>query len=607
MDQDNAIARFFAIPELIHLLGQSLPIRELAQLVRTNRANFETFTPFLWRSIPQQKACAMSLSPSLSKRVHLIQCVDLSYNDLNTMSALNIAMEFSKELRSCRQAAQYGTKIDHTGSGLRSLHFVVDKSDSTPSRLPPIAWSKNIYEQLIMLLQQTSFLTCLSVPADILEYEPRHLNAFMNALTFSLPGLQRLTISRKRKIFISLQSSLVVVGRCLELMNLDTLLCEFEPNQNETYPIGSEVWRTLFAQCLDQLQGRLPHQRSNKLRKLRLPCTIWPLDFLVPFFKDCVHDLETLFVPYFDVPVDWVQQTGNDLREAIQSSCPNIKSVTVCRYTQPYQRDGYITLAVKTILESCASKGDAGDAVVETGLQSFDATDSVLDWTQIESALEPHFQTLRVLSSKVGGQHLAGLGLLVQRSEKLRILNMNWSYKTPGGYPLDKWPSEWVCRGLRVLCVQMKDPAYGIDPTASEEAKQQNWEQVNRFYLAIGQLEALEDLTLGYGASSFTSFMRLPDLLLTFQNTEGCLWYLTRWKKLRRLRLMNDFWSRMGEAEIDFISEHWPQLVDLTFRTDDIDWMRKFLNTMHCWRMLKRQLPNLAFSFIKSSTVPHPQ
>ena len=107
-------------------------------------------------------------------------------------------------------------------------------------------------------------------------------------------------------------------------------------------------------------------------------------------------------------------------------------------------------------------------------------------------------------------------------------------------------------------------------------------------------------MTLGYGTTGIRTNISLTDLVLSSGKVEGCLEHLTRWKKLRHLWLMHDFWSRMGEPEIEFIAEHWPQLKKITFRTNDVDWLKTYMKDMYYWRKLKRLLPDLEYAFLPS-------
>ncbi|GJJ74949.1 hypothetical protein EMPS_07307 [Entomortierella parvispora] len=602
MKQDSAIVRFFAVPELLHLLGQHLPIRELTRLVCTNRANNAAFTPFLWQTIPREMARRVSLSPALTNKIHLIQSLDLSAADINTVRSIYNALENSVQLRYYRQAVLAGIVGSHTRFGLHHLSFVVDSSASLSSlKLPRVIWSKKTNEQLILLFQQTPFLTDLTIPADMLEYEARYLNSFLNAITFSLPRLEKFVMETVGDHYVPLTASVVLVERCMGLPNLIKLDCKFEARQSEEYIIGSEEWESLFDQTLDLLQRRPPHRRSDKLKFLRLPCTIYPIDFLVPFFRDCVPDLEELSVPFFDDILDGTRWKAEDLRKAVRSSCPSMKKVTAPLYTQKYPDADFITLPVKTILEGCSSKDGVNGGA---GLRSLVLTDGNLDWIQIGSALEPHLMTLQELTSFIGGQRFAGLGLLVQCCKNLKVLNMNWHNSKPGGYPLEWWPDRWICQGLRKLCVQMEEPAHHLCPPPPKVARHKSWEHVVRFYKAIGRLEELEELTLGYGTPGIRTNISLTDLMLTAGKVEGCLGYLTRWRKLKHLRLMHDFWSRMGEPEMEFIAEHWPQLKEITFRTNNTEWLRTYMKDMYCWRKLKRLLPDLEYTFLHSGSGP---
>lgn len=606
MKEDRASVRFFAIPELLHLLGLHLPIRELARLVSTNKVINATVTPILWRHVPPEMARRASHSPALSRRIHLIQSMDLSVTDQNVIRAITNAMETSVSLRRYRQDVQAGVSGSHSRMGLHSLTFVFDHSailstNMSYLKLQGIVWCRKINEHLVKLFQQTPFLTHLIVPSAMLEYEPRHLNSFLNAITFSLPRLQDFTMEMDTGHYVPLEASLAVVERCLELPNLVKLACMFEPEMTEEYTMGTADWEIAFSQTLFRLQSRPPHRRSDQLRTLWLPCTIWPMEFLVLFFKDCIHSLETLSVPFFDETMNGGQWKAEEVGEALRSSCPGIKNVIVPVYTQRYSRDDFLIVSVKTILEGCPSKDEVGAA---TGLQSLVLADGSLDWIHIGSALEPHLGTLQELVSHVGGQRFAGLGLLVQCCKNLKVLDMNRLYRKSGGYPLEWWPDRWVCHGLRRLCVQMEEPAHHLCPPPPKVARQKSWDHVVRFYKAIGRLEELEELTLGYGTAGIRTNISLTDLMLTTDKVEGCLGYLTQWRKLRHLRLMHDFWSRMGDPEIEFIAEHWPQLKKITFRTNDVNWLKTYLTDIYYWRKLKRLLPDLEYVLLSSGLSP---
>ncbi|KAI7825970.1 hypothetical protein BC939DRAFT_475928 [Gamsiella multidivaricata] len=46
---------------------------------------------------------------------------------------------------------------------------------------------------------------------------------------------------------------------------------------------------------------------------------------------------------------------------------------------------------------------------------------------------------------------------------------------------------------------------------------------------------------------------------------QGCLEELTELEKLRHLHIQTDFWSRMGQAEVEFMEAQWPMLGEITF------------------------------------------
>ncbi|GJJ74952.1 hypothetical protein EMPS_07310 [Entomortierella parvispora] len=510
--------------------------------------------------------------------------MDLSDVDSRVIKSLIDALKDSKKVCSRRQSAQASAEGNHVGMGLHVLNFV---------RLH----NKAELSSQVTTLLQTPFLSRLTVHCKMLEFGPQYLTSFYNTLTLSVPGLQHFVMEGNGEAFPHLGLSLDLVARCLELPNLVSLVCNFEPSEfDEEQDLHGTEWEELFALTLERLEGRLPHQKSNQLRKLQLPCMIWPPDFLVPFFEDCGLDLEELSVPLFHDFPEGCEYKIDDLREVLRSSCPNIKKIAIPKHSRGYEWDYYATLAVKTVLEACTPTNGTGAG---TSLQSLVAASSSLDWTQIGPLLEPHIQNLRELTSNGDREQFAELDQLVRRSKNLKVLDMEWHFRT-SGYPFERWPDIWICQGLRKLNVRMAIPAHRTSPAPSDEVGMLSRHHLKQFYKAIEQLEALEDLTLDYGFSYTRDDIWITDLLLPTNEVEGYLSDLTRWKKLRHLRLRSDFWSRMGDPEIKFMAKHWPQLESITFRTDDVPWMEKFLNIMHCWQTLVRLLPNLVFKCLKS-------
>ncbi|CAO3566662.1 unnamed protein product [Mortierella alpina] len=84
-------------------------------------------------------------------------------------------------------------------------------------------------------------------------------------------------------------------------------------------------------------------------------------------------------------------------------------------------------------------------------------------------------------------------------------------------------------------------------------------------YYQIGRLVKLEVLALGIDNGDFTNANK-GDYAWDLTLTRGWLGQLAGLRNLKVLRLQGDLWSGMGQAEVEFIHEHWPLLREITLQ-----------------------------------------
>lgn len=143
--------------------------------------------------------------------------------------------------------------------------------------------------------------------------------------------------------------------------------------------------------------------------------------------------------------------------------------------------------------------------------------------------------------------------------------------------------------------------------------------QKRRFYDQINRLKLLEELTLGYDVSliAHQSPSLPPDVALrgAFPEVENMnrkehqraldlkmddftlpmgLSRLTALKRLKKLSLVGDFWTLMGQEEVEFMHAHWKLLGSIEFSIEDKETFRGVIGCSH-WVWLKQQRPELRY------------
>ncbi|KAF9960003.1 hypothetical protein BGZ72_008202 [Mortierella alpina] len=181
----------------------------------------------------------------------------------------------------------------------------------------------------------------------------------------------------------------------------------------------------------------------------------------------------------------------------------------------------------------------------------------------------------------------------------------------------------WSCLGMRELSLTLnrsidikatlqamrqessnKDAGDG-EPEKDEPYRAGDKEQKRRAtawaakqaFAQIGRLTVLEHLALGTDESpNGTDEERLEsewDLTLS----EGWLAQLVGLKNLRHLHMKTNHWSKMGQAEVEFMDAEWPLLDCISFDGRNIQFYEE-VELPH-WKWLQQKRPNLRLSRIK--------
>ncbi|KAF9344820.1 hypothetical protein BGX26_003857 [Mortierella sp. AD094] len=101
-------------------------------------------------------------------------------------------------------------------------------------------------------------------------------------------------------------------------------------------------------------------------------------------------------------------------------------------------------------------------------------------------------------------------------------------------------------------------------------------------YAQIGRLVNLEKLGLGWDLCEHIT--RAEDFEFDLTLEHGWLAELGGLKELKHFYMATQFWSTMGQAEVEFVDANWPQLERITFGDRNIvTVLTGFLEEPH-WR-----------------------
>ncbi|KAF9947047.1 hypothetical protein BGZ72_010911 [Mortierella alpina] len=130
--------------------------------------------------------------------------------------------------------------------------------------------------------------------------------------------------------------------------------------------------------------------------------------------------------------------------------------------------------------------------------------------------------------------------------------------------------SDWVCSELRELCVTLnrcrnRGDALGDLGEEEQQDDPRVWlaaSTTKRVYQQIGRLGKLEILELNIDRTPRTKAKEY-DYMWDLTLSKGYLSEMAGLKNLKSLRFRADFWSAMGQAEVEFMHEHWPLLDEI--------------------------------------------
>ncbi|KAF9362848.1 hypothetical protein BGX34_005388 [Mortierella sp. NVP85] len=608
----------FDVPELVEPIAQYLSHEDIVHCMVTCKAWSHLFEPFLWQDVALEW-----LDPApqmLARNRHCIRSLRVALNDHTNLLTLadDLPDISSRGPENSSPAAPDSSQESSLFPRLRITSFHVDHE----AYYDTYEYWNVCCGYIVRILNQSPGLTQITFPGEFLEpietyYDGPHdhIQDFLNALEYRLPSLHRLEF---RHHLVKTDVGLQLLRVCFNHPQLTILNCEIQIGNAEFLDHDMPQFNAFLKEVEDDKQAREASGKlaaGSRIKELRLPRTYhgYPLNFICTLLKSHLPNLEQFEIPNMEDPAGDADNRS-PLREAVARGCPKLQHIR-CRW---YAMDENVL----GIMEGCR----------ESGLRSFfcEDLDDLNGYEYGESRrymktlVMEHFRTLeRVELVSCRSVHRDDLVSLFSTCRNLKTVRI-----TPGSRIntamefRDVVSREWVCYDLKELHLILAgsrsdyvtlgydsnetesesdsddgldddglDVNDGDDGSEDSESRRQRSEdrmrQGREAYRQIGRLIKLETLYLDCHEHDDPYGLDLDyEYDLTLER--GWLRELAGLKELKHLHMGAEFWSRMGQAEVEFMHAQWPRLEMITFR----DRLERVIFKPH-WEWLQSRRPRL--------------
>ncbi|KAF9964980.1 hypothetical protein BGZ70_005644 [Mortierella alpina] len=343
---------------------------------------------------------------------------------------------------------------------------------------------------------------------------------------------------------------------------------------------------------------------AAKIKSLRLPSNRFgarnPLPLLL--LKSDLLDLETCGIPCFRKDAD-----PKEIEQVVRERCPNLKHLICPCFRGEREQDG---AAVCAFIRGCSGlKSFTAELFSDYDAESFDPTYfnddySDLDPRHIIAEVRSHRKTLEVLDLtdcvQVFSEDQQDILNVCHQLKRFWVTDSYGEGSMVGIESTDVSASYWACSELRELGLVLnlypkREDKFDVLKDGTEE--DEDWDDYDleelvvkgtkQVYTQIGKMEKLEVLALDIDRS-YENHMKISDFAGNLTICDGYLDELARLKKLKSLQLRADFWSAMGQAEVEFMYKNWPLLSKITFNCKVSE-----LRALPHWQWLLSKRPQL--------------
>ncbi|KAF9570097.1 hypothetical protein EC968_002267 [Mortierella alpina] len=522
----SATRIFFATPELFSLLSTHLLKPDLAQCSLVCKEWSRQFQPLLWtdlnfnkRFIERLNATPSPTTTALLKNRGHIRKVEFQY--LN-QPQLQLLFQGHPD--------QLGDSVEEPGTLCTNLTRI-DIKDLGSDNLDLIS------EPLVKLLRHNTRLTYLHVPCDIFE-----IDGVAEALS-KLRHLQHLSIDALYEPIFP--EPLVFLRSCLVLPELTELIIDVEMrwyNGDKAITIQeleatiTEAAATRFSQSTN----------AKRIKSMQFPSAYGsrnPLPLLL--LRSDLLDLETCVIPRSELDAD-----SREIEQVVRERCPNLKHLR--HLGEPAEWDDPITCA---FIRGCS------------GLWSF--TSNSLTGSAngeplpfLSELVSRHHATLEVLDITPCWVSSRDLQDVLSRCTQLKrfCVVANVSGNIPRINYRDISRNDWVCTELEELGLRLdrSRPERRASAEQGEEGEGLD-DATKHVFQQIGRLKKLTKLAVSLDTRCEANATEADDALNPTLPKDWLV-ELAGLKYLKCLDLQGDFCLAIGQAEREFMDEHFPLL-----------------------------------------------
>ncbi|KAF9362852.1 hypothetical protein BGX34_005392 [Mortierella sp. NVP85] len=586
----------FDVPELVGLVAQHLPRQDIVHCVATSKSWAHQFEPFLWRDVVLKRSHPAPQTLTLNR--HRIRSLSVAANDtdnLRTLAADLPNTPFTGPLQ-----APYNTTSSTTAEnyifpnlGVIRIHHDSGENDSD--------WKSLGLEYALRILKQSPGLLTLVAPETILsenESVPsEHTESFLYTLAHKLPCIKELDI---RGEGVPLKIGLEFLLVCLNHPQLVNLHCNFGiVGQSDDFNIeDSHQFNAFLSSMEDNKKAKeatgMP-ALGAPIKSLILPktCKGYPPAFVCTLLRSYLPNLERLHAPRIHANGD--PSLKSSIKKAVAQGCPKLQHLR-CSW---YKNDGMIQDVINGIVEGCK----------EWGLKTFYCEDLDDQYRRciLATLSRQHRETLEEV--ELVNCHSVESFSFVELFLCRNLKRVKIQQSRTGSAAIELQDVKFACRDLRELQLTLEMPYFDKeeyelsedDFDSDEELDSDDYYErcLEKFeecvkdwakdaYTEIGSLSKLETLSLNYKKSEWIGF----GFDLTLEH--GWLRQLAGLKELKHFHMAADFWSKMGQAEVELMDSQWPKLERIEFSCRNLN---SIVKKPH-WRCVKPRA-NDGFQFAK--------
>ncbi|KAF9360612.1 hypothetical protein BGX34_007666 [Mortierella sp. NVP85] len=579
----------FNVPELVGHVAQYLSRHNIAQCMATCKAWTPFFEPYLWRDIEPRWNYPAPQALALNRhRIRSLGIASYDFANLHTLAADLPNTPFTEPSQEPRDSTSSPTA---TGNNIfQNLRII--RIDCGFGNI--VSDKKSLcLDYILRILNQSPGLLQLSSSYDILgdSFTSNQTQSFLYALAHKLPCLKKLNIhgDGERELqgeTVRPEIALEFLRVCLSHPQLANLHCDFVVDYFTTEEF--DQYNAFSNPMEDDKNAGTPAQGST-IKSLYPPVTAdgYPPNFLYTLLRSCLPNLELFYIPEVNGDID--PSSVDSLRDAVAQGCPKLRHLRCSWY-----EEGLMDRVINGIVKGCK----------QWGLKSFHCEGLDDQYRILGTLNENHCETLEDVEL-TECRHVESDDLVDLFSCR-NLKQVKIQQKYGGRSAVELQNVKFKCHDLKELQLTMVQPdmnpvtdAFGEEEEGHEDILYgKRLERFRRWirckaeeaYTEIGSLSKLESLSVGCGEKDYRAVIALShkrDLTLE----HGWLQKLAGLKELKRLRMATNFWSEMGQAEVEFMDAQWPKLERIVFYSLDT---KAIVEKPH-WQWLKKRRPKLAY------------